>query len=199
MGFRIFLRLTLHHNLLETTVTTPVIIGHITSIDPTVQAQLPHLVIKMEYNPSSEVPSTCQPSAAAGSETQLPHIEQEIQAARNVNTKTYVKPFEVRLVRLSECTIKKYTSTRFKKSVSTIVPVSSHTSGHPTSKAKKDTKQSSKFNITPCVVRLRNLKLSPLQHVTLSTPHPHAPSSNTKSAPKSTVTTPHKCGQKHQK
>ena len=66
------------------------------------QAQLPQLLIKMENNPTTAL-STHRPSAAAGSETQLPCMEQEMQS-----TQTHVKqePFEVRLVKLGVHTIK---------------------------------------------------------------------------------------------
>ena len=105
------------------------IIGHITSDDPEVQVQLPMLVVKSQVADSNTHPSKSHATAAAGSKSQLPRVEKELKEEpmkhpiahsttlimaepANMKCKSYMKdlPFSVRLIRLSEKTIQKYTS-----------------------------------------------------------------------------------------
>ena len=92
-----------------------------------------HLLVKTEKPDVDESLLKGNITAAAGSESQLPHVEQELNQCKSKNTaegctlgtipksehqpKVKILPFSVNLIRLSDATIKKYT----KQSECTIV------------------------------------------------------------------------------
>ena len=115
MGFRIFLQMKKGSTPLP---ETPVILGMITSDYPAMRALL-HTMVKSEPdNMSPKHPTT----AAAGSSSQLSRIEQELKVINRPShgpeaplpaahkSKVKVLPFCVKLTRLSDATILKYTT-----------------------------------------------------------------------------------------
>ena len=117
MGFRIFLQLK------KQQIPEPTrILGTISSEDPAVRVQL-HLLVKTEKPDGDERPLRGNITAAAGSESQLHRVEQELNQCKSridgctpgaVPTsehkpKVNTMPFSVNLTRLSNATIRKYT------------------------------------------------------------------------------------------
>ena len=96
--------------------------GTISSEDPAVRAQL-HLLVKTKKSDGDERPLRGNITAAAGSESQLHRVEQELNQCKSrtdgctpgtVSTsehkpKVNIMPFSVNLIRLSDATIRKYT------------------------------------------------------------------------------------------
>ena len=113
MGFGIFLQLK-KRQISESTR----ILGTISSKDPVVRAQL-HLLVKTEKSDEDEKPLRGNITAAAGSESQLHRVEQELNQRKSSTPgavpksehqpKVNIMPFSVNLTRLSDATISKYT------------------------------------------------------------------------------------------
>ena len=117
MGFGIFLQLK-KRQILESTR----ILETISSKDPVVRVQL-HLLVKTEKSDGDERLLRGNITAAAGSESQLHHVEQELNQHKSITDgctpgtvpksehqpKVNIMPFSVNLTRLSDATIRKYT------------------------------------------------------------------------------------------
>ena len=116
MGFGIFLQLKKRKN--QESIR---ILGTISSDDPKVRTQL-HLLVKTEKPDDDNSLQKRNITAAAGSESQLQHVEQELsqgigqeKCLLNViskpkhHPKVEIMPFRVILKKLSDATIKKYT------------------------------------------------------------------------------------------
>ena len=90
--------------------------GTISSEDPAVRV---HLLVKTEKSDGDEKPSRGNITAAAGSESQLHRVEQELNQCKSSTPgavpklehqpKVNIMPFSVNLTRLSDATISKYT------------------------------------------------------------------------------------------
>ena len=117
MGFGIFLQLK------KRQIPEPTrILGTISSEDPAVRVQL-HLLVKTEKPDEDERPLSGNITAAAGSESQLHRVEQELNQRKSKTDrctpvavptsehkpKVNIMPFTVNLTRLSDATIRKYT------------------------------------------------------------------------------------------
>ena len=119
MGFGIFLQLKKRQIPESTTI-----LGTILSEDSMVRVQL-HLLIKTEKSDVDERLLRGNITTAAGSESQLHHVEQELNQRKSKSTaegctlcaipksehqpKVKILPFSVNLIRLSDATIRKYT------------------------------------------------------------------------------------------
>ena len=130
MGFRIFLQLK-KQQIPESTR----ILGTISSEDPVVRAQL-HLLVKTEKSDVDERLLRGNITAAAGSESQSHHIEQELYQHKSKSTadgcspstipksehqpKVKILPLSVNLTRLSDATVRKYTKQSERLTVETI-------------------------------------------------------------------------------
>ena len=128
MGFRIFLQLK------KRQIPEPTrILGTISSEDPVVRAQL-HLLVKTEKPDGDERPLKGNITAAAGSESQLHRVEQELNQRKSRTdgctpgavptsehkSKVNIMSFSVNLTRLSDATIRKYTKQPERLTVKTI-------------------------------------------------------------------------------
>ena len=158
MGFRIFLQLK-KRQILESTR----ILGTISSEDPMVRAQL-HLLVKTKKSDVDERLLRGNITAAAGSESQLHHVEQELNQRKSKSTaegctlgaipksehqpKVKILPFSVNLTRLSDATIKKYTKQSECSTVKTI----------------------KKLHLKKLTIPVKRLLLTPSQRVFLQSP-----------------------------
>ena len=156
MGFGIFLQLK-KHKIPESIR----ILGTILSEDPEVRAQL-HLLVKTEKPDDDESLLKGNITAAAGSESQLQCVEQELNQGKSQegytlgitpksehHPKVKIMPFRVILTKLSDATIKKYTKQSECTTIKTI----------------------KKLHLKKLTIPVKHLLLTPSQSVFLQSPH----------------------------